>query len=162
MLLVWVVQDRRLFRLGFVMCKTTRLSPPRPVIQEFDEDPLGYWPFIRSFETHISSKLPSDSILQILYLLQHCFPSVRKNLEHFSRDTVSGYGFARESLFSEYGQPHIIAHCCEQNLLKAPRLRVKEATGLKTLAVLMEKCLYMLKDIGDFATLNSLFIKKIH
>ena len=141
--------------LSFGVRNVQDYPPPRPVIQAFDGDPLGYWPFIRSFETHISSKLPSDSA-KLVYLLQHCSPSVRKNLEHFSRDTVSGYRFARESLYSDYGQPHIVAHCCEQNLLKAPRLRVIEATGLKTLAVLMEKCLSMLKDIDDFATLNSL------
>ena len=30
--------------------------PPRPVIPNFDGDPLTYWPFIRSFEAHIATK----------------------------------------------------------------------------------------------------------
>ena len=30
--------------------------PPRPVIPNFDRDPLTYWPFIRSFEAHIATQ----------------------------------------------------------------------------------------------------------
>ena len=134
---------------------TQDYPPWRPVIQVFDGDPMTYWPFIRSFETHISSKLSSGPA-KLVYLLQHCSPGNRKNLEHFSRDTESGYELARDSLFNDYGQPHIIAYCCEQKLLNAPRIKVKEASSLKNMAVLMEKCLSMLIDIKDFATLNSL------
>ena len=129
--------------------------PPRPIIQTFDGDPLTYWPFIRSFEAHIARKMPCDSV-KLVYLLQHCSPNIRKNLEHFSRDADLGYTLARESLFNDYGQPHVIAHCCEQKLFTAPRLKVKDAPGLKTMAILMEKCLAMLQDIQEFATLNSL------
>ena len=82
--------------------------PPRPVIQVFDGDPMAYWTFIRSFKTHISSRLSSGSA-KLVYLLQHCSTGIRKNLEHFSRDTESGYELARDSLFNDYGQPHIIA-----------------------------------------------------
>ena len=61
--------------LSFGVRSVQDYPPPRPVIQAFDGDPLGYWPFIRSFETHISSKLPSDSA-KLLYLLQHCSPFI--------------------------------------------------------------------------------------
>ena len=64
--------------LSFWVRNVQDYPPPRSVIQTFDGDPLGYWPFIRSFETRISSKLPSDSA-KLVYLLQHCSPSVRKN-----------------------------------------------------------------------------------
>ena len=134
---------------------TQDYPPPRPVIQVFDGNPMTYWPFIRSFETHISSRLSSGPA-KLVYLLQHCSPGIRKNLEHFSRDTESGYEIARDSLFNDYGQPHITAYCCEQKLLNALRIKVKEASSLKNMAVLMEKCLSMLIDIKDFATLNSL------
>ena len=36
--------------------------PPRPVIPNFDGDPLTYWPFIRSFEAHIATKMSSNSV----------------------------------------------------------------------------------------------------
>ena len=35
--------------------------PSRPVIPNFDGDPLTYWPFIRSFKAHIASKMSSNS-----------------------------------------------------------------------------------------------------
>ena len=60
-----------------------------------------------------------------------------------------------ESLFSAYGQPHIVAFCCEERLLSSPRLKEKEPSALKSMAIQMEKCLAMLRDIGEFATLNS-------
>ena len=128
--------------------------PPKPVIPSFEGDPLMFWTFIRSFDTHIASKMPNDAA-RLVYLLQHCSAKIRQGLDHFSRDNADGYRLARESLFNEYGQPHIIAFCCEQKLLKSPRLKSKEPDGLRDLAILMEKCLGVMQDIGDFATLNS-------
>ena len=129
--------------------------PPRPVIPVFDGDPLNYWTFVQSFETHIARRLASDPA-KLVYLLQHCAPSVKRHLEHFSGDNEMGYKLARESLFSEYGQPHIVAYCCEKRLLESPKMRFMEPDGLKSLSILMEKSLTMLRDMGDFATLNSL------
>ena len=79
--------------------------PPRPEIPIFDGDPLSYWTFIRSFETHIAQRMPADAA-RLVYLLQHCSPRVRKNLEHFSQNLEAGYRLAYESLFNDYGQPH--------------------------------------------------------
>ena len=129
--------------------------PPRLVIPVFDGDPLNYWTFVQSFETHIARRLASDPA-KLVYLLQHCARSVKRNLEHFSGDNEMGYKLARESLFSEYGQPHIVAYCCEKRLLESPKMRFMEPDGLKSLSILMEKSLTMLHDMGDFATLNSL------
>ena len=73
-----------------------------------------------------------------------------------ARDAESGYGLAMDSLNNNYGQPHIVAHHCEHKLPAAPRLKTKDPKGLKTLSVLMDKWVAMLKDVQDFATLNSL------
>ena len=127
--------------------------PPRPVIPNFDGDPLTYWPFIRSFEAHIATKMSSNSV-KLVYLLQHCSTRIRQNLEHLARDVESGYGLAMDSLYNDYGQPHIVVHHCEQKLLAAPRLKTKDPKGLKTLSVLMDKCVAMLRDVKDFAILN--------
>ena len=129
--------------------------PPRPVIPNFDGDPLTYWLFIRSFEAHIATKMSSNSA-KLVYLLQHCSTRIRQNLEHLARDAESGYGLAMDSLYNDYGQPHIVAHHCEQKLLAAPRLKTKDPKELKTLSVLMDKCVAMLRDVQDSATLNSL------
>ena len=128
---------------------------PRLVMPNFDGDPLTYWPFIRSFEAHIATKMSSNST-KLVYLLQHCSTRIRQNLEHLARDAESGYGLAMDSLYNNYGQPHIVAHHCEQKLLAAPRLKTKDPKGLKILSVLMNKCVAMLRDVQDFATLNSL------
>ena len=158
-----VESEQSIYRQGFA--PTTTVSgrmgammqdypPPKPVIPCFDGDPLMFWTFVRSFDTHIAAKMPSDAA-RLVYLLQHCTPKVRHGLEHFSRDNTTGYRLARESLFDDYGQPHTIAYCCEQKLLNSPRLKFKDPSGLKDLAILMDKCLGIMEDIGDFATLNS-------
>ena len=98
--------------------------------------------------------MPNDAA-RLVYLLQHCSPNVRRGLEHFSRNNVTGYRLARQSLFNVYGQPHIIAYCCEQKLLSCFRLKTKDPNGLKDLSILMDKCLGIMDDIGDFAALNS-------
>ena len=128
---------------------------PRPEIPIFDGDPLSYWTFIRSFETHIAQRMPTDAA-RLVYLLQHCSPRVRKNLEHFSQNLDAGYRLAYESLFNDYGQPHIVAYSCEKRLLGYPVLKSRDPDGLKAFSVLMEKSLILLQDLGDFASLNSL------
>ena len=128
---------------------------PRPEIPIFDGDPLSYWTFIRSFETHIAQRMPTDAA-RLVYLLQHCSPRVRKNLEHFSQNLEAGYRLAYESLFNDYGQPHIVAYSYEKRLLSYPVLKSRDPDGLKAFSVLMEKSLILLQDLGDFAPLNSL------
>ena len=75
---------------------------PRPVIANFDGDPLSYWSFMRSFDIHIAQKMPTESA-KLVYLLQHCTPKIRKDLEHFSQDSEMGYKLARETLYREHG-----------------------------------------------------------
>ena len=133
---------------------TVDYTPPKPVIPCYEGDPLMFWTFIRSFDTHIAAKMPNDAA-RLVYLLQHCSPNVRRGLEHFSRNSVTGYRLARQSLFNEYGQPHIIAYCCEQKLLSCFRLKTKNPNSLRDLSILMDKCLGIMDDIRDFTTLNS-------
>ena len=138
-----------------VVASVQDYPPPRPQIECFDGDPLTYWTFVRSFDEHIARKMPSESA-KLVYLLQHCSPNIRQNLEHLSRNLNDGYRLARESLHNEFGQPHIIAYCCEQRLLDMPRLEVKNPSALKSFGVMLDKCLMLLYEIQEFATLNSL------
>ena len=129
--------------------------PSRPEIPIFDGDPLSYWTFIRSFETRIAQRMPTDAA-RLVYLLQHFSPRVRKNLEHFSQNLEAGCRLAYESLFSDYGQPHIVAYSREKRLLSYPVLKSRDPDCIKAFSVLMEKSLILLQDLGDFASLNSL------
>ena len=63
---------------------------------------------------------------------------------------------AYESLFNDYGQPHIVAYSCEKRLLSYPVLKWRDPDGLKAFSVLMEKSLILLQDLGNFASPNSL------
>ena len=129
--------------------------PPRRKIPIFDGDPLSYRTFIRSLETHIAQRMPTDAA-RLVYLLQHCSPQACKNLEHFSQNLEAGYRLSYESLFNDYGQPRIVAYSCEKRLLSYPVLKSRDPDGLKTFSILMEKSLILLQDLGDFASLNSL------
>ena len=128
---------------------------PCPVIANFDGDPFSYWSFMRSFDLHIAQRMPNESA-KMVYLLQHCTPKIRQDLEHFSQDLEMGYKLARETLYREYGQPHVVAYCREKRLLNFPRLKPKDPVGLRNINVLMDKSLTMLQNIREFATLNSL------
>ena len=98
---------------------------PRPVIANFDGDPLSYWSFMRSFDLHIAQRMPNESA-KMVYLLQHCTLNIRQDLEHFSQDLEMGYKLARETLYREYGQPHVVAYCCEKRLQNFPRFKSKD------------------------------------
>ena len=111
--------------------------PPWPQIECFEGDPLTYWTFVRSFDEHTTRKMPSESA-KLVYLLQHCSPNIRRNLEHLSRNSNDGYRLARESLHNEFGQPHIIAYRCEQRLLDMPRLKVKSPSALKSFCIMLD------------------------
>ena len=99
--------------------------------------------------------MPTDAA-RLVYLLQHCFTRAHKNLEHFSHNLVAGYRLAYESLFNDYGQPHIVAYYCKKRRLSYPVLKSRHPYGLRAFSVLMEKSLIVLLDLGDFALLNSL------
>ena len=71
---------------------------------------------MRCFDTHIAQRMNSDSA-KLVYLLQHCSPKIRANLETFVGDANRGYMQTCKSLYEGYGQPHIIARCCEERLL---------------------------------------------
>ena len=87
---------------------------------------------MRSFDTHIAQRMASHSA-KLVYLLQNCSPKVRANLEHLARDANQGCRLECESLCNDFGQPHVIADCCEEWLLKTPRLRTKDPNDMQAL-----------------------------
>ena len=129
--------------------------PPRPQIECFDGDPLTCWTFVCSFDEHIARKMLSKSA-KLVYLLQHCSPNIRRNLEHLSRNLNDGDRLPRESLHNEFGQSYIIAYRCEQRILDMPRLKAKKSSALKIFDVMLNKCLMLLYKIQEFTTFNSL------
>ena len=95
---------------------------PKPEVKKFDGDPLDYWAFSNRFRCHVADWLPSKA--KMSYLLQHCSPEVRGNVQHFAdiNDGQYAYDLAWDELKRRYGQPYIIAHACEK-LLAFPKLK---------------------------------------
>jgi len=98
-------------------------SLPRPIMTEFDGNPMNYQSFVRQFTAYIAKNTQTDD-MRLLFLLQHCKPDVRENIERFTfKDPTEGYRLVWQTLFERYGQPHVIAQCCEQHLKKAPDVK---------------------------------------
>ena len=106
--LVTVPKDEAHYR-----CTNAAVTPdyptPRPVIANFDGDPLSYRSFMRSFDLHIAQRMPNESA-KMVYLLQHCTPKIRQDLKHFSQDLEMGYKLARETLYREYMVSLTLSH----------------------------------------------------
>ena len=128
---------------------------PKPEVKKFDGDPLDYWAFLNPFRCHVADWLPSKA--KMSYLLQHCSPEVRDNIQHFAdiNDGQYAYDLAWDELKRRYGQPYIIAHACEEKLLAFPKLEREVADRLNRLSVLMKKCCYALADDNVASSLDS-------
>ena len=124
-------------------------------VKKFDGEPLDYWAFSNRFRCHVADWLLSKA--KMSYLLQHCFPEVRDNIQYFAdiNDGQYAYDLAWDELQRRYGQPYIIAHACEEKLLAFPKLERDVADRLNRLSVLMKKCCYALADDNVASSLNS-------
>ena len=128
--------------------------PPRPVIPDFDGDPLNYNAFAATFQAHITSRITSDSA-RLTYLIQYCNSEVRSLIDHY---VGTAYGFERawEKLYHYYGRPLIVASRCEEKLMAYPRIKNRDSVSLRDFARIMDKALVQLEGIEHFTSLNSL------
>ena len=87
---------------------------PKPAVEKFDGDPMDYWAFVNRFEVDVASKVHDDD-LHLAYVLQHCTKPVYDKVKHIAgnRDKSIAYRILWQELYERYGQPHIIAHHCE-------------------------------------------------
>nr|XP_039258545.1 uncharacterized protein LOC120335116 [Styela clava] len=111
--------------------------------------------FITNFDIHLAPKLETNS-QKLVCLLQYCEERIRAQLEYFTKKPENGYKLARQRLFEEYGQPHIIAGACERVLKEFPSVRDDKPEQLLQISQVMERCLGTLEDIDEFANVNTL------
>jgi len=105
------------------------------------------------FEAHITQKTKTDELH--LFLLQHCQNAVRDKIEHFtSVNPCDGQRMAQNELFYEYGQPHVIAQCCEQELKALADVRPRDSNSLMKLSVLMNKCCTSLESVANTSSVD--------
>ena len=129
---------------------------PRPVINKFDGNPMNYETFIRQFEAHIAQKTRTDE-MRLLYLLHYCEPAVREKIERFtSVNPCEGYRMAQSKLFYEYGQRHVIAQRCEQELKALTDGGPHDSDSFMKLSVLMNKCCSSLEGVANTSSVDTM------
>ena len=128
---------------------------PKPKIKSFEGDPLDYWAFPNRFTCHVTDWLTPRK--KMSYLLQHCSSEVGQNIQHFAdiHDGEFAYDLAWDELKRKYGQPHIIAQACEEQLLGLLKFDKDVAERLNKLSVLMKRCCYALADDTVASNLDS-------
>ena len=129
---------------------------PKPAVEKFDDDPMDYWAFVNRFEVHVASKVHDDG-LRLAYVLQHCTKPVYHKIKHIAgnRDKSFTYRILWQELYERYGQPHIIAHHCENRLQQFPKLVANDAEGLEELAVLLKRCLASMEETSMPTSIDS-------
>ena len=90
-------------------------SLPGPTITEFDRNRMNYQSFVRQFTACNAKKTHTDH-MRLLFLLQHCKPDVRDNIERDKLGPTLGYQLAWQTLFERHGPLQVIAQCFEQHL----------------------------------------------
>ena len=58
--------------------------------------------------------------------------------------------------FYEYGQPHVIAQRCEQELKALADVRFHDSNSLMKLSVLMNKCCASLEDVANTSSVDTM------
>ena len=129
---------------------------PKPVIEEFDGDPLDYWAFVNRFKVHIADRIRSID-LKLVYLLQHCSRRVYDRIKHFASgpDKRHCYDMVWRELYDWYGQPHVIGRHCEERLLEVGKIGQHDSESLESLAILMKRCLAAMEEFSGFSTINT-------
>ena len=126
----------------------------KPIIQTFSGDPLDFWAFCNRLQSRLPNWLSAER--KISYLLQHCEPSVCQNIQYFA--DLHGedcYDLAWIELKRRYGQPHIIALACEEQLLGFPKLDKDIPERLNKLSILMKRCRFAMADKTIASNLDS-------
>ena len=113
---------------------------PTPDLGKFDGNPVHYPVFVSIFEAHVGNKL-KDPASRLHYLIQYCRGEARALIEFCAvLEPHAGYQKAREILFENFGQPHIIARSYVNQLAKGPALKSGDAAALVRLAHQLEEC----------------------
>jgi len=128
---------------------------PTPDLVKFDGNPVHYPVFVSNFEAHVGNKL-KDPASRLQYLIQYCRGEARALIEFCAvLEPHTGYRKAREILFENFGQPHIIARSYVNQLAKGPAVKAGDAAALVRLAHQLEECSTVLQYLNYYADLNN-------
>ncbi|CAH8590988.1 unnamed protein product [Schistosoma margrebowiei] len=129
---------------------------PKVELGYFDGQPRGYWKFLREFETYVESRVKDDG-QRLLYLIHYCKGKAKTAIEGCVMLEASfGYKKAKEILKRLFGQAHVIARETLEDLFKTTNVDYSDPEQLTNLAIRMENCSMVLKQMKYTADLNSL------
>ncbi|CAH8509298.1 unnamed protein product [Schistosoma guineensis] len=129
---------------------------PKVELSYFDGQPRGYWKFLREFETYVESRVKDDG-QRLLYLIHYCKGKAKTAIEGCVMLEASfGYKKAKEILKRLFGQAHVIARETLEDLFKITNVDYSDPEQLTNLAIRMENCSMVLKQMKYTADLNSL------
>ncbi|CAH8650652.1 unnamed protein product [Schistosoma curassoni] len=129
---------------------------PKVELSYFDGQPRGYWKFLREFEAYVESRVKDDG-QRLLYLIHYCKGKAKTAIEGCVMLEASfGYKKAKEILKRLFGQPHVIARETLEDLFKTTNVDYSDPEQLTNLAIRMENCSMVLKQMKYTADLNSL------
>ncbi|CAH8612015.1 unnamed protein product [Schistosoma intercalatum] len=129
---------------------------PKVELSYFDGQPRGYWKFLREFETYVESRVKDDG-QRLLYLIHYCKGKAKTAIEGCVMLEASfGYKKAKEILKRLFGQAHVIARETLEDLFKTANVDYSDPEQLTNLAIRMENCSMVLKQMKYTADLNSL------
>ncbi|CAH8505861.1 unnamed protein product [Schistosoma mattheei] len=129
---------------------------PKVELSYFDGQPRGYWKFLREFETYVESRVKDDG-QRLLYLIHYCKGKAKTAIEGCVMLEASfGYKKAKEILKRLFGQAHVIARETLEDLFKTTNVDYSDPEQLTNLAIRMENCSMVLKQMKYTADLNSL------
>ncbi|CAH8548192.1 unnamed protein product [Schistosoma haematobium] len=129
---------------------------PKVELSYFDGQPRGYWKFLREFETYVESRVKDDG-QRLLYLIHYCKGKAKTAIEGCVMLEASfGYKKAKEILKRLFRQAHVIARETLEDLFKTTNVDYSDPEQLTNLAIRMENCSMVLKQMKYTADLNSL------
>lgn len=128
--------------------------PARP-LPKFDGSPNQYFGFIRGFQSTVA-RYTEDPADRLAYLIQCCEGPAHQAIK---RCTVlspkQGYEEAFRILERRFGQPHVIAYECLDEVARGPLIRSNDHLALARLADEMKLCSATLTQLGYEAELNT-------
>lgn len=131
------------------------MSLPVKQLPKFDGRPLNYHSFMRQFMSSVG-RYTSDPTDLLTYLIQCCEGAAAESIQRcMILEPEKGYREALNILERRFGEPHVIARTCIDELTEGSQLKSNDQQSLARLADSMRLCSVTLKQLNYESDLNA-------
>ncbi|XP_046862829.1 uncharacterized protein LOC124456428 [Xenia sp. Carnegie-2017] len=124
------------------------VSMPKIKYMHFEGDAINYASFMHNFETCLEKDNPDNST-RLQLLIQHCTGKARDAIEScVNLPAQEGYNIAKNTLYENFGKPHIIAKAHVLKLMNLPLLKQADGPSLLELTRHLEVANRTLASMG--------------